>query len=136
MGKRILVCDDDADLRRILVRLLSDEYELFEAADGDEALRLIETVRPELVLLDMTMPGRSGLETLAAYAPRHPGTLTLVLSGVQEIELARRALDLGAVEYVTKPFDPDQLRTDVRRVLGLGDRRGRDQEAPPWRHAP
>jgi DNA-binding NtrC family response regulator len=135
MGKRILVCDDDADLRRILVRLLCAEYEVFEAREGDEALRLIEELRPDLVLLDMTMPGRSGLDTLADYARRHPSVTTLVLSGAQEIELAQRALQLGAVEYVTKPFDPNQLKLDVQRLLGLGERK-KGSEAPPWRHAP
>jgi two-component system, chemotaxis family, chemotaxis protein CheY len=136
MMKTVLVCDDDADLRRILVRLLSPCARVLEAADGEAALELIAAEAPDVVLLDVTMPGRSGLETLQAYRDRRPCPATIMLTGTGEISIAREALRLGAVEFVTKPFDPQDLREEVRRRLGEpggGDSTGSDGR--PWRVA-
>ncbi|MDE2491674.1 MAG: response regulator [Elusimicrobia bacterium] len=136
MKKTVLVCDDDADLRRILVRLLSPYARVLEAADGEAALRLIAAEAPDVVLLDVTMPGRSGLETLQAYRGRRPCPATIMLTGTAEIAIAREALRLGAVEYVTKPFDPKDLREEVRRRLEENAGDGPPREGGrPWRVA-
>lgn len=131
MSKRILVCDDDADLRAILRRLLASSCEVLEAGDGEAALSAIESSRPDLVLLDLTLPGLSGLEALASYQPAHPEIATIVLTGNLEISVARRALDLGARQFITKPFDPEDVRTAVRDALE--ERPPSRADARPWR---
>lgn len=131
MAKKILICDDDADLRSILRRLMPPACEVLEAADGEEALRLIAERGTDLVLLDLTLPGMSGLETLAAYRDANPRIVTLVLTGNREISVARKALALGAREFITKPFEPGDVRAAVLDALEEpGPARA---DARPWR---
>ncbi|MBI2789668.1 MAG: response regulator transcription factor [Elusimicrobia bacterium] len=132
-GKVIQVCDDDAGVRGILVRLLSPYFTVVEASDGREALERIEARCPDLVLLDLVMPGLSGLETLEEYCKTHPGLATLVLTGEHAPEAACRALALGAHAYITKPFDAADLLDEVRGMLEAGDAGAGGVERPPWR---
>lgn len=132
-GKIIQVCDDDAGVRGILVRLLSPHYTVVEASDGREALELIEGRCPDLVLLDLIMPGLSGLETLEAYHRTNPSLPTLVLTGTDEPEAACRALSMGAHAYITKPFDASVLLDEIRSMLESGAPEAGGDERPPWR---
>jgi DNA-binding NtrC family response regulator len=128
MPATILIVDDDADLRQALAAILSPSFAVVEAANGAQALELIRKQRPALVLLDMSMPGMNGLETLAAAKAAAPNLLVVMLTSRQEIEIAAQALTLGAREYVTKPFDADYIRAEVARLIG-------PPEAPrdrPW----
>lgn len=136
MVKIVQICDDDAGVRGVLVRLLSPHYTVVLADGGREALALIAARCPDLVLLDMAMPGLSGLETLEAYHKTNPGLPTLVLTGSQEPEVAWRALSLGAHAYITKPFDAAVLLDEVRSILDSGDPETGGSERPPWRHKP
>jgi CheY-like chemotaxis protein len=115
--KRILVCDDDDILRKALAVVLGDAYDVVLADSGEEALRLIAERAPDLVLLDMSMPGMTGLETLRAYRKTHPQLRTIMLTSKHEIGIARRALEAGAVEYITKPFQAETLKAEVERQL-------------------
>ena len=81
MRKIILVCDDDSGVRRVLACLLSPHYAVIEASDGREALQLIAERCPDLVLLDLTMPGLGGLQALNIYHETHPSLPTVVLTG-------------------------------------------------------
>ncbi|MDE2038422.1 MAG: response regulator [Elusimicrobia bacterium] len=132
MPKKILVCDDDPQLRETLRLLLSPSYDVLEARDGAEALRLIEDERPDLLLLDVSMPVMSGLETLKACQDWHPALATIMLSARRQIGVARRALALGARAYVTKPFDPESVRAEIDRVL-VPFRAKPPGDQPPWR---
>jgi len=136
MDKIIQVCDDDAGVRDFLARLLSPHFTVVTAGGGREALALIAERRPDLVLLDMDMPGLSGLETLEAYHKSHPLLPTVVLTGAQDPEVAWRALSLGAHAYITKPFDAAVLLDEVRSVLDSADPRSSGGERPPWRLKP
>ncbi len=115
--KRILICDDDDDLRQTLGIILKKDYDIVEAADGSEALKIIESERLHLVLLDISMPELSGLQTLKAYHEEHPGLLTIILTSKPQIGIAKRALNRGAVAYITKPFDIAYLQDEIARVL-------------------
>ncbi len=132
MAAKILIVDDDADLRRALAIVLRSLFTVLEASGGLEALALLKEERPSLVLLDVSMPGMSGLEVLAAAKDAHPGLVVVMLTSRKDVELAIRALNLGAVEYVTKPFDADYIRAEIARLIGPpGSSSGR-----PWRTRP
>jgi len=103
---RILVVDDAPDILEMLVEYLRGKgLEVLGVADGEEALRRLPEFRPHLVLLDLLLPGLSGLETLQRIRALRRETRVVVISGTEDVEIARRAMDLGAVEYVTKPVD-------------------------------
>jgi DNA-binding response OmpR family regulator len=133
MRKKILVCDDDPDIRRMLVLLLTPEFDVLDAADGQAALKLIAEKKPDLVLLDISMPGMDGLAVLCEYRFKLPRPLTIVLTGSTELGTARRALSLGAREYVTKPFEGAEIVAEVRRVLAEAERPARRERERPWR---
>lgn len=133
MNKKILVVDDDPAARRILVLLLETAYEVLQAETGGEALRIVAAQRPRLMLLDMTMPGMSGLEVLkAAQTPASPMTV-IVLTGRNDIELAKKALALGAAEYITKPFDLAHLKEKVKYTMDAVPGDKRKDGGLPWR---
>lgn len=132
MSDKILVVDDDPAARRILTLLLQTAGEVLEASMGDEALRIIAAERPRLMLLDMTMPGMSGLEVLKAVRTSAVGMTIIVVTGQNDIELAKQALELGAAEYITKPFELPHLKEKVMRCMQAAPKDIRKGEGPPW----
>ncbi len=133
MTAKILIVDDNSDIRAALSRVLSPKFAVLEAPDGEKALALIEQEKPKLVLLDVSMPGLGGIEVLKRARAKDPSLLVLMLTSHQDVDLAAQALTLGAAEFVTKPFDADYIRAEVENLLhpprkGAGD--------PPWSHAP
>ena len=127
----ILIVDDDADLRRTLFLLLEKKYKVAAAASGKEALALLKTKRPRLVLLDITMPEMSGIDVLRAARELDKTLRVVMLTSHQEIEFAQKALDLGAIEYLTKPFEADFIRGEIARLLAPPDEEKDDGR--PWR---
>src|SRR5690242_10695175 len=116
----ILVIDDDVDIRRSLSRELEAAgYRTLEAADGVEGRELFGQHRPELVVTDLAMPRADGFEVISAVR-RIDATPVLVLSVRGEEEDKVRALDLGADDYVTKPFSLRELLARVRTQLRRG----------------
>ncbi|MCX5795938.1 MAG: response regulator [Elusimicrobia bacterium] len=133
MNNRILVVDDDPADRKILACLFETTGEVIEASTGEEALRIIEAERPRLMMLDMVMPGMSGLEVLQACQASAVTMTIIVLTSQNDIELAKRALELGAVEYITKPFVLANLKEKVERcVKVVPEDKGKD-DGRPWR---
>lgn len=133
MSRKVLLVDDDADVRAALCATLADCFELSEAASGEEAMATIASDRPAVVLLDLTMPEMDGLAVLRALKDLDPSLPILVLTGHRDLERAREALDHGARAYMTKPFDPAYLRAELLRLLSpppAGEPGGR-----PWRTA-
>ncbi len=113
--KKILVVDDDPDVLLLLrVTLAARDFEPSLAGDGQTALRRIEADRPDLVLLDVMMPVMDGWAVLEALANRRRPTPVVVVSAKAGEADVARALRLGALDYITKPFVPEEL---VARVI-------------------
>lgn len=108
---RLVVADDDEVIRRIIsIHGQRQGFEVLEAADGREAMTLIDD-DTEVVLLDLKMPHLNGFDCLERMAKDFPSIPAVVLSAADEAQDAVRAMKLGAVDYLTKPFDPDELMT-------------------------
>ncbi|MNS28768.1 Non-motile and phage-resistance protein [compost metagenome] len=127
----ILIVDDSADNRGLLVQLLEDDYRVTEAANGAEALDSIRRERPDLVLLDLLMPVMDGFGVLERLRDADgPFMPVIVVTAATEPELRLRALELGAHELLSKPFDSQELVVRVRNMLALkAARRAIEQRA-------
>jgi len=111
-GKSVLVVDDEEVFRTRLARALENRgYEVSCAADGDEALRLARTDSPEYAVVDLRMPKMSGLELVRALRGLDATTRIVVLTGYGSIATALEAVRSGAVHYLTKPADLDEILT-------------------------
>ena len=114
----ILIVDDEESIRDILYRKLKAEgYYCDVAADGKEALRKASGKNFDLVLMDITMPGLSGMEVLSQLITERPHISVVMITAVVDTKTAVEAMKLGAYDYVTKPFDLDDLGMRVRRAL-------------------
>jgi DNA-binding response OmpR family regulator len=117
MAKKILVVDDKAELRTLLKSYLTQEgYSVVAAGDGHEALFIARREKPDLILLDLMMPEMSGYEFMRAYS-REAETPVIILTARLEENDKVLGLELGADDYVTKPFSPRELAARVRAVL-------------------
>jgi two-component system KDP operon response regulator KdpE len=114
---RILVVDDDPQIRRVMrVTLTGQGYEVDDAKDGDSALEKLRDQRFDLVLLDMNMPGMGGLETCRAI--RRQSEIGIIMLTVRDTESDKvEALDAGADDYITKPYNPPELLARIRAAL-------------------
>jgi two-component system invasion response regulator UvrY len=117
---RVLITDDHPIVRRGLRQIVASEADMdvTEAGNGAEALQLIDTGEFNLVLLDLSMPGISGLEVLNRIRTQHPQLPVLVLSAHPETEFAVRIIKAGASGYLNKHLAPEELVTAIRRVMG------------------
>ena len=116
-GARILVVDDEIEIVRALRRsLMAHGYEVFTAGSGEEALEAIIRYRPDLMLLDLGLPGISGLEVCKRV--RAQSNLPIIILSVKDAERDKvQALDLGADDYVPKPFGVDEVLARIRVAL-------------------
>lgn len=107
--KKILIVDDEAAIRDSLRLILKAHFEVSVAADGEEALGLLPTVLPDLVLLDVSMPKLDGLETLRRMRDGGVTIPVVMLTGLTTVKTAVQAIKLGAIDYINKPFDVQEL---------------------------
>jgi CheY-like chemotaxis protein len=120
MAATILICDNEEPLRALVRASLEGRgYNLHEARDGDESIQLVRALRPDLVVLDMMMPGRTGLDVLSELRadPELAGTRVVMLTAraqATDLEAAQRA---GADLFVTKPFSPVRLADLVEDLV-------------------
>lgn len=115
---KILVVDDDDALARFIVEVLTDAgHHALAVASGAEALLRIEANPPDLVITDLRMPDMSGLELIAAMRAYDPRIVVLAITAFGSIETAVRSIRTGAADYVTKPFEPDELLLAVDKCL-------------------
>lgn len=115
---KILVVDDDIDMRDNLVEILSaSDFEIATADNGEEALALVKEIPFELVLLDLLMPGMSGMDVLPMIKLENPATQVIMVTAFSTIDNAVEAMRKGADDYITKPFKIDELRMTVRKCL-------------------
>jgi two-component system chemotaxis response regulator CheY len=125
---KILVVEDSSSMRSYLTTMIEadeerGELEIVEAASGFEALKVLPHHRFDAILTDINMPDINGLE-LVSFLKNHPQYKTIpimVISTESSDEDRRRAAALGAEEYLTKPFDPEDLIAKLRQMLGLGE---------------
>lgn len=116
--KRVLCVDDDADLRRtVRDTLVGKGYDVVEARDGEEAIRQLERGGYDLVLLDVVMPGPSGMDVLRFLSSKGNRTPIAMLTGKAGFTLATESYMLGAVDYITKPFTTEYLVDTVERLV-------------------
>jgi two-component system response regulator (stage 0 sporulation protein F) len=129
-GRSILIVDDNDDVRDLLLHFLaSDTYRLYSANNSDSALALLESEKIDLVLLDVMMPGISGVQLLKKIRASHVGSnpnlpviMVTARSGSDDIE---EAMEAGAHSYIIKPFRGEEIRRQVADVLALEEERAR-----------
>lgn len=120
MTPRILLVDDEAQLRRAVTRSLEGHgYQVREAGDGPSALVAFEVFKPDVVLLDLMLPGMGGVDVCRELRRKHR-TPIIILSVIGEEQTKVAALDEGADDYLTKPFGMDELLARVRVALRRG----------------
>ncbi|MBN1470388.1 MAG: sigma-54-dependent Fis family transcriptional regulator, partial [Syntrophaceae bacterium] len=120
MRETILVIDDEESICQSLKAILSDEgYQVLVAGSGEEALRIFEEEMPQLVLLDIWLPGMDGLETLKAIKKVNPQVLVIIMSGHGTIETAVKATKLGAFDFIEKPLSLDKIIILVNNALSV-----------------
>jgi len=122
MTGSVLVVDDDALVRQTFGEVLAASgYEVTLADSGMAALALLDAARPDVVLLDIAMPGMNGLDTLARILSRCPRLPVIMITGYTDIDLATEAVKRGAADYVHKPVDLDDLARAVAIQMNPGD---------------
>lgn len=120
MKKTILVVDDHANMRLLIEDYLSEQgYKVLTASDGNEALILSRRLRPDLILLDVMMPGLDGLSFMRTFRQESNTPIILVTARIEETDKVV-GLELGADDYVTKPFSMKELHARIRAVLRRG----------------
>jgi CheY-like chemotaxis protein len=134
-SRNILVVDDDPMVLKVVSRMLSSEYRVLTAGDGQDAIRLIQARAPNLVLLDLRMPGIDGFDVLRAVAQEAPKVRVVILSGVSEVETFTAAIDEGAQAYLTKPFSQEDLRNVVKHMISPDCEAKIADDGCPWRVA-
>lgn len=121
-GRRVLVVDDEPQFREVLVEYLEGKgFEALGIGDGAEALRQLPEFRPQLVLLDISMPGLDGVETLRRLKALAPETSVVMVSSSEDLETARQTLAMGAADYVSKPVDYPYLDSVLETHLLMDD---------------
>ncbi len=116
--EKILIVDDDKDLRLNLSSILKDEgYDVFAVEDGREALKAVQRNSPNLALLDIRLPEMDGMKILEKMKELNHNLAIIMLTAVTDVKDAVKAMKLGAVDYVTKPFDNEELLLIIKRAL-------------------
>jgi len=117
MQKGIIV--DDASIMRIRLReILEKEYAIVaEAANGEEALQMYNEHVPDFLTLDITMPQMNGLQALKSILSTHPDARVVIVSAVGQKQIVFEALELGAKDFIVKPFDPDRVLKAIHRLF-------------------
>jgi DNA-binding NtrC family response regulator len=113
----LLIIDDELGVRESLKMVFSKDFGLIEADSVDAAITKLQDSKPDVILLDVLMPKTDGIEVLRRIKEIQPACEVIILSGVNSQQLAAKALQFGAFEFVAKPFDVIDLRQKVSRAL-------------------
>ncbi|PKM82289.1 MAG: two-component system response regulator [Firmicutes bacterium HGW-Firmicutes-13] len=119
--QKILVTDDRAGIRNLLKEVLSEEYAVFLAENGEKAVETVKEQEIDLILLDLKMSGLSGLETLSLIKTYSPKTKILLMTAYEELEIINEAKRRGASGHITKPFEIEELLEIVGQTLKEGE---------------
>jgi DNA-binding NtrC family response regulator len=118
MGARILIVDDEEIVIKSCLRILGGgNYHVEAAYDGREALRKIEENPYDVMILDVMMPNMGGLEVLRRVKETHPDMDVIMVTGLSNVDIVVQARRLGARDFISKPFEPDELKLVVQRAL-------------------
>ncbi|ANU10034.1 sporulation initiation phosphotransferase F [Planococcus antarcticus DSM 14505] len=116
--KTILIVDDQPGIRLLLKEVFSKEgYRAIAAGSGIEALEKVQEACPELVLLDMKIPGMDGIEILKRLKKSNPAIHVIMMTAYGELDLIKESMNWGAERYFTKPFDVFEVRDAVKQLL-------------------
>lgn len=125
----VLAVDDEPDILRMTKRVLEPiGYEVLTASDGDQALDIVAQKRPQVVMLDIKMPGKSGTEILGEVMAQQPDTAVIMVSGVNDVNIAVQAMKMGAFDYLVKPYNVEEIVLTVERALEQRDLILRDKD--------
>ena len=114
----ILVVDDEESVCELLKQILTGEgYRVITAADGEEALFKLSEESPQVMTLDDKMPGMSGMEALARLSQDQPGVCIIMVTAVTDASSTVEAMKMGALDYITKPFEREEVVQKVRRAI-------------------
>ncbi|MDI6839701.1 MAG: response regulator [bacterium] len=117
MNSSILIVDDESVIRDSYEQVLSHKYSVKLAENGETAITLLQRESFDAVILDLKMPGLSGMDVLKKIKEINPDTIVIVITGYATVESAVEAMKLGAYDYIPKPFTPEELRIVIRRAL-------------------
>ena len=122
MKPKLLIVDDEKNMRWAISRALEKEgYEIYEASNGQEGIAIFERNRPDVMLLDLKMPVMDGMETLKKIRETNTTTPILMLTAHGTMETAIEAMKLGAMDYLSKPFDVEELKVQIRKALHVSE---------------
>lgn len=122
--KKVLIVDDQNGIRVLLMEVFSSEgYQTFQASNGKMALEIVRSESPDLVLLDMKIPGMDGLEILKRVKEINRDIKVIMMTAYGELDMIKEATELGALMHFTKPFDIDEMRMVVNMQLRGGETR-------------
>lgn len=109
---RVLVVDDEIEILKLLQRfLVSKSHEVVLATNSTMAIQKVADTKPDIVLLDIMMPGVGGIDTLKQIKQLRPETKIIMITALKDEEIAKRTLELGAADYIVKPINIDYLET-------------------------
>lgn len=115
---KVMIVDDSLFMRNHLVKLLSKKgYETMAAENGDRAIANYQRERPDVVVMDITMPGTDGLDALTCIRQLDPQARVIILTSLDDEQATGRAIRLGAKDCLTKPVPPDRLLGALSRIL-------------------
>jgi DNA-binding NtrC family response regulator len=115
MRKKILVCDDEEGIRESLKLILEKDYDVVFAESGDDAIQKMKTSPTDMVILDIKMPRKDGLETLKEIKKVSPMANVIIATGYKSVDTAQEAMRLGASDYIVKPFDRETISKVVKK---------------------
>ena len=121
MAKKILIADDEEDVKVVIQLFLESKgYEISTAFDGLDTIDRVKEEKPDLIILDIMMPIIDGFEVCKRLKadPESADIPIVMLSAASESESRQKGIDAGAVDYIVKPFEPDQLESVIRGILG------------------
>ena len=120
MAKKILLVDDAAFMRMMIKDILTKNgyTEVSEAADGEIAVQMYSEFKPDLVLMDITMPNKTGIEALKDIKAMDPGATVVMCSAMGQEAMVIEAIKLGAKDFIVKPFKADRILSTIQKILG------------------
>lgn len=120
MGNKLLIVDDQYGIRILLNEVFQREgYTTFQAANGVQALDIVQKHEPDLVLLDMKIPGMDGIEILKRIKEINRRIKVIIMTAYGELDMIQETKELGAIMHFAKPFDIDDMREAVRKYISL-----------------